>query len=432
MPRTPRGAQEGAGSLNERFDVVVVGGGVMGSAVAYHLRTLEPRLSVLVLERDPRYVAASSALSASSIRQQFSTPVNIALSRHGLAFLRAAPELLAVDGERPQLPFEERGYLYLATAAGAPTLRSLNGMQRACGADIALLEPAQLARRFPWLATDDLALGSLGLHGEGWFDGWSLLQALRRKSRALGAQWRTAEVVGLRLRGGGAHGGQDAQGVRGAQDAQDAQGVEGAQAVQGVQVADGTAIDAGVVVNAAGPHAARIARMAGVELPVEPVRHCVFVVESPTPLADCPLVIDPGGLWFRPEGKRFIAGVPPRGPRTPADATLEVDHALFEEHVWPALARRVPAFEALRQVSAWAGHYEMNTFDHNAIIGKVPGVEGLLLINGFSGHGMQQAPAAGRALAELIVHGGWRTLDVSALGFDRIAAGRPLRELNVI
>jgi glycine/D-amino acid oxidase-like deaminating enzyme len=186
------------------------------------------------------------------------------------------------------------------------------------------------------------------------------------------------------------------------------------------------------VVNAAGPHAAWIARMAGIELPVEPVRHCVFVFECPTALTGCPLVIDPCGLWFRPEGPRFIAGVPPQGARTPADATLDVDHALFEDVVWPALAHRVHAFETLRCTSAWAGFYEVNTFDHNAIIGRVPGVEGLLLINGFSGHGMQQAPAAGRALAELIVHGAYRTLDVSALGFERIAAGNPLRELKVI
>jgi glycine/D-amino acid oxidase-like deaminating enzyme len=284
-------------------------------------------------------------------------------------------------------------------------LRDVHAVQRACGADIALMTPAALAQRFPWLAAGDLALGSLGLRGEGWFDGWSLLQALKRKALALGAVYRTAEVAGLHCDGRGVH---------------------------GVVLAEDTCVESGCVVNAAGPHAARIARMAGVELPVEPVRHCVFVLECPTVPPECPLVVDPCGLWFRPEGPRFIAGVPPHSASTAADATLAVDHTLFEDVVWPALARRVPAFESLRCTSGWAGFYEVNTFDHNAIVGRVPDVEGLLLINGFSGHGMQQAPAAGRALAELILHGAYRTLDVSALGFERITAARPLRELQVI
>jgi glycine/D-amino acid oxidase-like deaminating enzyme len=390
---------------NQRHDIVIIGGGVMGCSVAYHLKTLDPRLSVLVLERDPRYLAASSALSASSIRQQFSTPVNIALSRFGFEFLRAAADTLAVDGERPEVGLQERGYLYLATAAGAGPLRDGNAVQRACGADVELLDPASLAARFPWLATDDLALGSLGLRGEGWFDGYGLLQALRRKARSLGVAFRQLEATGLRCAGG---------------------------RIGAVECGDGSMHECGLVVNAAGPHAAAIARMAGVALPVVPMRHCVFVFECREAVAGVPLVIDPSGVWFRPEGSRFIAGAPPRDPAAAENATLEVDHAQFEAQVWPALARRVPAFEAIRVTASWAGFYEVNEFDHNAIIGRVPEVANLLLINGFSGHGLQQAPAAGLALAEMVVHGASRTLDVAALGFERIAAERPLRELNVI
>jgi FAD-dependent oxidoreductase domain-containing protein 1 len=390
---------------DERHDIVIIGGGVMGCSVAYHLKTLDERLSVLVIERDPRYLAASSSLSASSIRQQFSTPVNIALSRHGFAFLREAADLLAVDGERPDVGLQERGYLYLASAAGAPVLREVNAVQRACGAEVALLEPAALAARFPWLATDDLALGSLGLRGEGWFDGPGLLQALRRKARSLGVVFRHAEATGLRRAG---------------------------RRITAVECGDGSVVGCGMLVNAAGPHAAAVARMAGIALPVVPIRHCVFVFECRDELAGVPLVIDPCGVWFRPEGRRFLAGAPPREPASPANATLEVDHEQFELQLWPALARRVPAFEAIRVTSSWAGFYEINQFDHNAVIGHVHGLANLLLINGFSGHGLQQAPGAGLALAEIVVHGATRTLDVGELAFDRLAMRRPLRELNVI
>ncbi len=387
-------------------DVVIVGAGVMGCSVAYHLKTLEAALSVLVIERDPSYATASSALSASSIRQQFSTPVNIALSQYGVAFLRDAAQRLAVDGERPEVGFVERGYLYLATSAGAPALRELNAIQRGCGADVTLLEPLALSSRYPWLATDDLALGSLGLSGEGWFDGYALLQALRRKAKALGAEFVVAEANGLELAAG---------------------------RVAAVDCVDGRRFRCGTLVNAAGPQAACVARMAGVELPVVPMRQSVFVFECRDALADVPLVIDPSGLWFRPEGAhRFIAGAPPRDAGADTSTMLTVDHAQFDEQLWPALARRVPAFEAIRQTSSWAGFYEMNLFDHNAVIGHAGEPANLLLINGFSGHGLQQAPAAGLALAEIVLHGQACTLDVSEFAFDRIAQGRPVRERNII
>ncbi len=390
-----------------RQHIVIVGGGVIGSASAY-FTLADPafRGSVTVIERDPTYAQASSALSASSIRQQFSTAVNIAIGHYGIAFLRNAAEHLAVGDERPEIGLVEPGYLYLATTAGASMLAEHHALQRTLGVDVALLDPAALRTRFPWLATADLALGSLGLTGEGWFDGYSLLQAFRRKARSLGARYVAAEATGFSASG---------------------------ERISAVELADGARIDGDIFVNAAGPWAARVARWAGIDLPVRGRRRCVFVFSCPAPIARCPLVIDPCGLWFRPEGERqFICGTAPDPDQDADDAPLEVDHALFERAIWPALAARVPAFEALRQTRAWAGWYEYNSFDQNGIVGAHPQVRNLIFANGFSGHGMQQAPAVGRGVAELLVHGGYRTLDLTPLAFERIAENRPLVERNVI
>ena len=382
-------------------DVVVIGGGVIGSAVAMHLAL--GGAGVTVVERDPTYAAASSSLSASGIRQQYSQPVNIALGLYGITFLRDAAAHLLVDGEGPALSLREPGYLYLATSDGADTLRANHAVQRAAGVDVVLLDPAALRARFPWLSTDGLALGSLGLSGEGWFDGPGLAAAFRRKARSLGATWTHGDAAGL-----------ERDGAR----------------VSAVRLRDGTRLPCGAVVNAAGPHARAVAAMAGVPLPVEARRRCVFVFTCPDALPGCPLVIDPTGVWWRPEGDRFIAGWSP--PDDAEDFGLEVDHALFDDVIWPALAARVPAFERVRGAGAWAGHYEFNTFDHNALLGPHPDAPNLYFANGFSGHGMQQAPGVGRGIAELVLHGAYQTLDLSALSVTRVAAGRPLLERNVI
>ena len=382
-------------------DVVVVGGGVIGSAVAYWLRRFH--VGVTVVERDTTYAAASSSLSASSIRQQFSTPANIALSQFGIGFLRAAGDELEVDGDRPALGLREPGYLYLASEAGLPVLRANHAVQRAHGVAVTLLDPDALRQRFPWLDVGGVAEGSLGLDGEGWFDGPALMAAFQRKARALGAVWRGGAVVGFGRDGG---------------------------RIASVRLQDGTVIPCGVVVNAAGPYARAVAAMAGVALPVEARKRSVFVFGCRTPLPGCPLIIDTSGDWVRPEGDRYLAGWSP--PDDLEDFGLEVDHALFEDVVWPALATRIPAMEAVRAMGAWAGHYEVNTFDQNALLGAHADMPNLLFANGFSGHGMQQAPGVGRGIAELVAHGGYRTLDLSPLSVTRIAAGRPVRELCVI
>lgn len=389
-----------------RQKVVVIGGGAIGSAIACFTQA-QPEFSgeVTVIERDPSYTRASSSLSVSSIRQQFSSAINIQMSMAGIEFLRSAHELLAVGGERPELGLKEQGYLFLASEAGADVLAENHRLQRAHGADVRLLNPQELRQRFPWLSTSGIAAGSFGVSGEGWFDGYSLLQALRRKARAAGATYLAAEARGF-----------DSDGER----------------IHAVRLADGSSVPCDVVVNAAGPWAREPAAWLGIDLPVRARRRCVFVVSCPTRIEHAPLVIDPSGVYFRPEGSRFICGTSPEAGDDPDDVPLEVDQTLFDNVVWPTLAARVPAFEALRQTGAWAGYYEFNTFDQNGIVGFHPAVRNLIFANGFSGHGLQQSPAIGRGVAELIVHGGYRTLDLTPLAFERIAAQRPLTEHNVV
>ena len=387
--------------------VIIIGGGAIGSSIAYHLLA-DPGFSgkVTVIERDPSYSRASSALSASSIRQQFSTPINIQIGLYGIAFLREASRLLAVTGQEPPLlGLVEPGYLFLASDDGAAILRENHQVQVREHAQIDLLEPSKLGARFPWLNVSDLALAAHGVRGEGWFDGYSLMQALRRKAISLGARYLHAAADGLNIRGG---------------------------KVTAVRLADGQLLAADWVVNAAGPWARAVAAWAQINLPVFARRRTVFVFETAARLAHCPLVIDPSGVWFRPEQQRFICGVSPHPSNDPDEPPLEPEHGLFDERIWPVLAHRVPRFEALRQTRAWAGYYEMNTFDANGIVGPHPSLSNFIFANGFSGHGIQQSPAVGRGISELIVAGAYRTLDLSALGFGRLLSGRPLLERNIV
>ncbi|MES2611982.1 MAG: FAD-binding oxidoreductase [Pseudomonadota bacterium] len=389
--------------------IVIIGGGVIGSAIAYFLTQQQPGCEVVVVERDSTYARASSALSASSIRQQFSTDINVLISAYGIGFLRNVGTLLACNGDVPDIGLHEGGYLYLATAAGEATLRDNHALQRRHGADVALLGPDELAERFPWLALQDVVLGSLGLSGEGWFDGYLLLTALRKKAQSQGVRYVADEAMGFDLVTSG-----------------------GVQHVAAVQLEGGTTLPCSHAVNAAGPWAAAIAGWAGIDLPVVGKRRTVFHLASPAQLPRCPLLIDTSGIWLRPEGQGFIAGFAPPADQDADFAPLDPEYHAFEEHVWPLLAERIPGFEALRMQGAWAGYYEMNTFDHNAIVGLSPACDNLVFANGFSGHGLQQCPAVGRGVAELLLTGAYQSLDLSPLSITRIADNRPLLEKNVI
>ncbi|NBO89712.1 MAG: FAD-binding oxidoreductase, partial [Betaproteobacteria bacterium] len=382
-------------------DVLIVGGAAVGSATAYFLAS-QPSFkgSILVVEQDPTYARSATALSAASIRHQFSTPENIRLSQFGSSFLKSVGEHLSVDGEAPAIGFKERGYLFLATAQGLGILQSNHLTQCAENVDVSLLTPAQLQSRFPWLNVDDLSAGSLGNTGEGWLDAYALMQGFRRKALSLGVQYRQARVEALSRQG---------------------------RLVTSARLSTGELVTCGTVINAAGTGATALAQSAGIELPVQARKRSIFYFTSSARLPTCPMVIDPTGAYFRPEGEGYLCGIAPSPEQDTACHDFEVQHSLFEEVLWPILAARVPGFEALRLQRSWAGHYDMNLLDHNAIVGAHPDVDNFLFANGFSGHGLQQSPAIGRALSELVTFGEFRTLQLGALGWARVIEGRPLR-----
>jgi len=348
--------------LDSEFSVLIAGGGVIGSACAYYLHS-NPNFSgsIAIVEPDPNYTYAASARSASSIRQQFSTPVNIALSAFGLSVLRQTPFHSSVG-------LMVSSYLYLATAAGRSALEQRSAIQRASQVPVALHERAELAQHYPWLDTSDLAAGADTVGVEGWFDGYALLKLLRAANERAGVSYLRDTVIGF-------------------EQSQDRRIVAALLHQHG-------RIGCGSAVLAAGTRSRELAAGAGVDLPVFARKRTVFVFSCPVAIPGCPLVIDPSGLWFRPEGARFLCGVPADPDPNVSPDDFEVDHSLFDSVAWPILARRVPAFEAVRVTSAWAGHYDYNVFDQNAFVGPVPEIPNLLLASGFRVMACNMPPAS--------------------------------------
>lgn len=388
--------------MSDTGRVVIVGGAIVGSFTAYFLRELGFAGRITVVERDPTYARSSTALSAASIRTQFGCPVNIRMSLFGVELIR---NLRTVFGPEADIGFQERGYLFLGLPDQVALRREAMEMQRGQGAEVVMMTPAETAARFPWLHVDDLGSATFGVRNEGWFDAWQWLSLVRRAARDRGAEYVTAEADSVVMRSG---------------------------RVTGVRTMDGQVLPADWCMVAAGPGSGALMRRSGIALPVEPRKRTVFMVRAPLDGRGMPLLFDTSGAWLRPEGEGFICGIAPQADADP-DATgdFEPAHELLEDVLWPALAHRIPALAELRVERSWAGHYEMNTLDHNGVIGPHDEVANLLFGTGFSGHGVQHAPATGRGIAELIVHGRYRAIDLSPLGYARIRSRTPLVETIV-
>ena len=389
-----------------KFDVVIIGGGVIGSAIAYFLSKLSTNeLSVAVIEKDNSYQYGSTARSAGGIRQQFSTPENIRISKFAVEFLRNITEHLSIDGENIDVSFTEQGYLFLAQDHQIPILYNNNEVQKRENVPVALLDPDDLGKTYPWMNITDLAGGSIGLEGEGWLDAYGLNQAFRKKAISLGAKFLKDEVKSIEV---------------------------SKNKITKLVLNEGRTISANTVVNAAGARAAEIANMIGINLAVHPKKRFIYSFSCREDIGPCPLTIDPSGVYFRPEGSQFITGCSPTSDQDPDCLDFEINYDWFEEHIWPTLAHRVPAFEAIKLENAWAGHYAYTLLDQNAVLGPHPEISNFIFANGFSGYGLQQSPAVGRAIAELILFGKYQTLDLSCFNFSRLQTNTAYREINIV
>ena len=382
-------------------DVVIIGGAAIGSSIAYFLKRDGFKGRVTVVEKDPSYQWCASGRAVAGIRQQFSTPENIRISQFGIAFYRNIKREFGPDAD---IAFRERGYLIMATPEGRATLEANIKLQTSLGADTELLDAAEMRRRFRWLNSDDLGAAGWGRSGEGWVDPASLVQLFRKGAIAKGVTYVADEVCGIDMKAG---------------------------RIEGVKLKSGGAIATGTVICAAGWHSRKVAAMAGLSIPVHPRKRFIFVVDCPTPLPGAGLMIGPTGLFFRPEGKFYLTGISPPEDQDPDAEDFDIDHAMFDDEIWPGLAHRVPAMETLKVQSSWCCHYDVHTLDHNAILGSHPELPSFVLACGFSGHGLQQSPGIGRAIAELVIHGKYQTIDLMRFSFQRVIDNKPLRESNV-
>lgn len=388
---------------SRRVDVAIIGGGVVGCSVAYFLKQLAPSMSVGVIEPDPTYEFASTLRASGGCRVQFTTPENIEMSLFSLAFIRAFPQEMAINGEPAPVDWVEGGYLFVVPPESSKQLEENVRKQVALGCTVDLLSPLELKKKFPSMNVDDLGVGAHTPH-DGWCDPNALLWGFRKKTAALGVQFVKARVTGMKKT--------DTRVVAAVLDT-------------------GAEIAADAFVNAAGAWSAQVAALAGMTLPVTPMKRFEHYFTPGSPMEKLPYFKDVARLAFRSEGKGFSGGLVDGSVHRGFD--FEVDHGYFERVVWPAVAFRFPPLEAARCHRTWSGLYEQCELDGNPVIGRWNhGLANLYTVAGFSGHGMMHAPAAGRGIAELIAQGKFATIDLTRLGYERVEANAPYAETGIL
>ncbi|MGX5849222.1 NAD(P)/FAD-dependent oxidoreductase [Mesorhizobium sp. PL10] len=386
-----------------KTDILIIGGGAIGSAVAYFVKLKSPTTAVSVVERDPTYGLASTPRASGGVRRLFSLPENIELSNFSIPFFETFPETMAVDGVEAEIGFKKNGYLFIVPPSARDMLKSNFETELKLGCNVVWLEPDGLKHQFPSMNVEDLG-AAVYSPDDGWLDPHSVLMGFRKKARSLGVEYLADEVTGLEC--------------------------AGSQVVAATLKSNGR-VEADHFVNAAGAWAKDICAMLGIKVPIEPLRRFEHYFESEDPIEPLPYLKDPERLAFRPEGKGYSGGVPTLAE--PRGYNFDVDHDYFEDVVWPALAHRFPQFERTKCKNTLPGLYDQNDFDGNVIMGAgADGLGNFHMLAGFSGHGLMHAPGCGRAIAELILDGRYETIDLTRFGWQRLVDGKPLPEQGII
>lgn len=385
------------------YDVIIVGAGIMGSATAFSLVKREKSLKVAVVERDPSYERASSTLSMANIRIQFSLKENVQISQYAFEILDRFEEEMMVEDDKPYIAYHREGNLFLTDREGRRAAEKGLALQKSLGCPVEWWSPREIKEHFPLYDVSAYEGGTFGPR-DGHLDAYAVLMGYKAKARSLGAQFLRDDVTGVLVHG---------------------------KAVTGVSLGSGKKLTSSIVVNCAGPWASEVAKTAGVDLPVLPVKRQIFALDTKVkPEGALPLTILPSGLYFRTEtGNLILLGKSLEDDPVGFDFTW--DQKRFTELLWPELAEFVPAFDTLKVVRGWAGLYAVNTLDSNAILGEWPELKGFYLANGFSGHGLQQGPAVGRYIAELVL-GIRPELDLSIFSPLRVLEHKPLSEGGIV
>ncbi len=390
-------------SVTTVYDVIIVGGGIMGSSTAYYLTRMHPALKVAVVERDPTYARASTTLSMSNVRIQFSLKENIQISQFALQVLDRFQDEMAVEEPGPKVNFRREGNLFLVTEENLAEAKRSFELQRSLGCNIEWWSPEQIKEQYPLYDVSRFTGATFG-PDDGHFDAYSMLMGYKAKARHQGAAYIAGEALEILCAAG---------------------------KVSGIRTASGEELQAGTVINCGGAWAAQLAETAGLKLPVIPVKRQIYTLDTAVKAERAlPLTVLPSGLYFRTE----TGGVVLLGKSLQEDPVVfdfSWDEQRFVDLLWPELAEFVPAWDRLRVVRGWAGLYDVSTLDGNAIIGEWPEIKGLYLATGFSGHGLQQGPAIGRYLSESVL-GAEHALDLSIFGPARILENRPLVEGGIV